>query len=202
MAKLEDDDALERFVRLMNKGHGYGGTFNYENARDKRYVELDTANEWSRSMVAEFGVELGMAKPNLNDPPDCYFNLRGRQIGVELVQLVEQKHKNRAQKSETPHHGKLFMDMQWSKERFLAKVNQTIGQKGQKYELRSIEVDVLVIFVGEPFLNFVAAKELLKDSMIGSHQNIRNAYMLFDYEPGRGVDHWPMLPIYGDLRIY
>ncbi len=91
-----DEEPLDHWARLRSKGHGYSGEFNSEGIEDKRIVELLTAHEWTRSMDAEYGVILKSLKHNskLNDPPDCFVTFDGQELGVELVQLVEESHKS------------------------------------------------------------------------------------------------------------
>ena len=56
MTEDDKNDDLERYVRIMNKGHGYAGVFNYDNSDDKRIVEKRTIEEWRASIEAEFGI--------------------------------------------------------------------------------------------------------------------------------------------------
>lgn len=197
----EDDknDDLNRWARIMSKGHGYAGVFNYDNDADKRIVEKSTIEEWRTSIKAEFDVQMGAPRPNPDDPPDFFVSISGQTLNVELVQLVEQEHKQRATKDETPFAGQLFLDMQWSKERFLSKLAQTITNKGEKYRKRSLEIDVLLIHTAETWLTSTQAKTWLEGGKVDAHPSIRSVYLLFTYEPGSGADHWPVVPIYGDL---
>jgi hypothetical protein len=93
MTKGDKNDALERWVRIMIKGHGYAGVFNYDDNDDKRIVEQNTIEEWRASIKAEFGVEMDAPQPNPNDPPDFFVSINGQRLNVELVQLVEEEHK-------------------------------------------------------------------------------------------------------------
>ncbi|MBW6419472.1 hypothetical protein [Celeribacter sp. PS-C1] len=140
---MDDDDeiqGLKRWVRIMNKGHGYAGVFNYENSDDKRIVECSTFEEWCEAIRNEYGIEILDLKANANDPPDFYAKIAGREQGVELVQLIEQDHKQRASKNESPHAGRLFLDMQWSQQRFETKLNEIISKKAEKYQKSGVEL--------------------------------------------------------------
>lgn len=68
-------------------------------------------------MKAEFGVEMGVPQPNPDDPPDFFVSVLGQRLNVELVQLIDQEHKRRATKGESPFAAQLFLDTQWSSER-------------------------------------------------------------------------------------
>jgi len=196
------NDYLKRWFRIMNKGHGYAGVFNYDDNDDKRIVEKSIIEEWRASIKVEFGVETDAPQPNPNDPPDFFVSVKGRQLKVELVQLVEQEHKRRATRDETPFAGQLFLDMQWPRERFFSKLHQIITKKGEKYKKAGLEIDVLLIHTAEPWLTSTQAQAWLEDAHIKTHSSIRSAFLLFQYEPGRGVDHWPVLPVYGELPQY
>lgn len=199
MSTDDDGDSLERWVQIRNKGHGYAGIFNYSNSDDKRTVEQNVIEEWSASVKAEFGIELGRPQHNPDDPPDFYISMNGRELKVELVQLVEQAHKKRAMKGETPSSGPLFQDMQWSRERLVAKLDEFISNKGKKYKKAGIEIDVLLIHTAEPWINSSQAQNWIKDGEIKSHPSIPVAFVLFDYEPYKDQLHWPVLKLYGEL---
>lgn len=199
MGEDDKNDDLERHVRLMNKGHGYAGIFNYDNSDDKRMIEKLTIEEWRTSIKAEFGIEMDAPQFNPNDPPDFFVTIEDQRLTVELVQLIDQGHKQRAAKNETPFAGQLFRDMQWSRERLLAKLRDVIFKKGEKYKKAGLEIDVLVIHTAETWLNSTVAQDWIEDGAIDEFPSIRSAFLLFEYEPGRGVDHWPVIPIYGKL---
>ncbi len=199
MAEDDKNDDLKRYVRLMNKGHGYAGIFNYDNSDDKRIVERFTIEEWRTSIQAEFDIEMDAPQPNPKDPPDFFVTIKGQRLEVELVQLVEQEHKRRATKNETPFAGQLFFDMQWSSERLISKLNNVIFKKGEKYKKTGLEIDVLLIHTAETWLRSTEALQWIKDRTINKHPSIRSVFLLFEYEPGRGVDHWPVVLVYGEL---
>ena len=93
MAGGDKDEDSTRWVRLLNKGHGYAGIFNCDNSDDKRIVEKSIIEEWRAAIKAEFGIEIDALQPNPNDPPDFFVTIRGQLFTVELVQLVDKKTK-------------------------------------------------------------------------------------------------------------
>lgn len=195
----DDEDPLSRWTRIGNKAHGYAGIFNSETSDDKRIVERCTLEEWRKSIAIEYGIEIGEPEYNPNDPPDFFVRMGDQRLGIELVQLIEQKHKERASVNETPFEGQLFEDMQWSESRFISKLNQLVTKKGIKYAKTGIQIDVLLIHTDETWLTSIQAQEWLKHAKISLHPNISNVSLLFFYEPGRGVKHWAVLPVYGDM---
>lgn len=199
MAKNDKKDSLEHYVHLVSKGHGYAGVFNYESSNDKRMVEKSTIEEWRRSIEAEFGIKMNAPELNSNDPPDFFVSIRGQRYAVELVQLIEQKHKERAAKGETPFQDRLFIEMQWSRERLISKLNDVILRKGEKYKKAGVKIDILLIHTTEPWLTSTEARAWLEGAKINTHTSIRAASLLFDYEPGRGVEHWAVMTVYGKL---
>jgi len=199
MTNSDDENDLLRWVRIFNKSKGYGGVFNHENSSDKAIVEISTARDWCNSISAEFGYSFGEPRHNADDPPDCYVDFEGRQLGIELVQLIEQDHKHRASKDETPYAGQLYKDMQWSCDRLGASLCEIIAKKGKKYLKCEVQIDVLVIHTAELWLTSEQVNKWLKDIQIQEHSNITSAYLLMDYEPGRGVRHWPVFRLYDNL---
>lgn len=199
MDDADDADGWARWVHVMNRTHGYGSMFNYITADEKAIVELGSAEEWCRTVAAEFGFSIGEPEINHEDPPDCYVAIEGCRVGIELVQFIEERHKQRASGSETPYSGRLFLDMQWSEQQFVSKLNDTIQRKSEKYTRRGVKVDVLLIQCAEPWLSSAQASEWLRSHQITRHPAFESAFLLFEYEPGRGVEHWPVLHLYGDL---
>lgn len=199
MTESDDSEDFERRVRVMNKGHGYAGVFNYENSEDKRAVEEHTIEEWRAAIKAEFGIQVDMPLPNPNDPPDFFVTAKSKRLAVELVQMVDQEHKKRATKGETPFAGQLFLDMQWSAERLISELNEIIRKKGEKYKKAGIEIDVLLIHTAEIWLTSTLTQVWLRGANIEPHPSIRIVHLLIEYEPGRDVDHWPIFSLYGAL---
>ncbi|WP_340161170.1 hypothetical protein [uncultured Hoeflea sp.] len=199
MIDPDDSDDLNRWVGIMNKAHGYGGVFNHETPADKVTVELSTCREWCESIATEFGLSVGEPEHNPNDPPDCFVTVDGQRLDVELIQLVEAEHKQRATNDETPHAGQLFLDMQWSKERLISRLNDVLKKKGDKYERKGKRIDVLLIHTAETWLNSTQAGEWLADVVMERHPNIASVFLLFEYEPGQGMQRWPVFWLYGDL---
>jgi hypothetical protein len=198
MPDTDDDDGYEPLIEVLNKGNGYGSIFNYADEAGKRNMEFGTASEWCRSIRTEFFLKASEPILNPDDPPDCFVKIDGECFGVELVQLIEESHKSRATRGETPYHGALFSDGQWSKERFISKLNEVIQKKGVKYCKAGKFIDVLLIHTAETWLTSALALDWLDGISPMPHTNIRNAFLLLEYESGREVECWPVLYLYGD----
>ena len=171
------DKELRRWIKILNKSHGYGGAFDHETQNDKAIVELRTAEEWRKSIAAQYKCFVGLPENNQSDPPDCYVEFKGRRLGVELVQLINAEHKRRATTGETPYAGILFEQMQWTKPRFETALKGIIQAKGSKYEKRKIQIDVLVIHTAETWLNSSDAFKWLQCSDISEHPAILNVFL-------------------------
>lgn len=142
MGDSKDDD-FSKWAAQMNKSHGYGGIFNAETDQEKAIVETMTAEEWCQAVAAEEGVSFGALRHNENDPPDIFVEFGSWTLGVELVQLIDEDQKRRASSGsrrktkqsspqsvdESPYAGALFIDMQWSRDRFDNKLNEIIQKR-------------------------------------------------------------------------
>ncbi|MGE5305420.1 MAG: hypothetical protein ACM3TN_19090 [Alphaproteobacteria bacterium] len=201
MSDPDEMDEFRRWVEVFNKTHGYGSVFNYETAADKVIVQLGSAREFCKSIATELGLTtVGEPEHNPNDPPDCYIFVEEQRLGVELVQLIDSEHKRRAAKGETPYAGQLFLDMQWSRDRLISKLNGMIQTKGTKYERAGMSIDVLLIHTAETWLNSNQVREWLADVQIKPHPNFASAFLLLEYEPGKNAQHWPVFLLYGGLE--
>lgn len=78
-------------------------------------------------------------------------------------------------------------------------MGQIIRKKGEKYKTRGLEIDVLVIHTAEPWLTSTEAQTWLEVANLDAHPSILAVYLLFDYEPGREVHHWPVISVYGEM---
>lgn len=183
----------------MNKSNGYGSSFNRNTKQDKEIVKLEVARAWRASMSGEFGTVLGEIRMNDDDPPDFRINHLERVLDCELVQLLNESHRHRAAKGETPYTGQLFLDTQWTSQRFAKELNGVIEKKNDRYRRQGVNIDVLVIYTEETWLGSEQAAEFLETIEVTRSPQIRNAFLLFDHDPGRKVRHWPIFKLFGDL---
>ncbi|MBL9047089.1 MAG: hypothetical protein JNK34_07225 [Tabrizicola sp.] len=200
MGKPKGGDGYEKWVRIANKNNGYLGLTNWESAEDKAIVELGIVQDWRKSMFEQMGLEIGTPQSSPTDPPDCFVQFGGRRLGVELMLMVERAHLVRAAQGESPHAGRLFNDMQWTSDRFLAKLNECLDAKHQKYSSRGVQIDVLVIFSPEKWLVPCDVRRWLKDTLIECRGSISSSFLLLDYEPEvDGLGRYPLYSLYDSI---
>ncbi|MAQ44343.1 MAG: hypothetical protein CL812_00545 [Confluentimicrobium sp.] len=196
----DEDDPFDHWVALMNKGHGYAGVFNYSpGTTDKRIVERATIERWRAAIAESFDLKISAPRANATDPPDFHAEIAGRVVSIELMQMVDYGHKVRADHGETPFAGQMYLDMQWTRDRLIAKLNDDIAKKGRKYAKQGVTIDILVIHTAEPWLTAQQVETWRVGPDVQPHPNIRSASLLLTYEPGRGTDEWPVFMVYGDL---
>lgn len=200
MGSSKGGDGYEKWVRIANKNNGYLGLHNWESAEDKMIVELCVVQHWSKSMFDQLGIEVGVPQPSPNDPPDCFVQFGTRSLGVELMLMVERAHLERAAKGESPYSGQLFQDMQWTKNRFFAKLNECLDYKDQNYSSRGVSVDTLVMFSPETWLFSHNVSHWLSEARVERRNSISSAFLLLDYAPdfgGRG--RYPLYSLYDSI---
>lgn len=190
---MDELDELRRWATIINKSNGYAGQFNYSNATDKQIVERCTVNEWASSMETEFDIKVEQIVANSDDPPDFFAQVGGKKSSVELVQMVERAHKQRAAKGESPYTGAFFRDAQWTKERLVSKLGNIISRKDTKYTSRGVKVDFLLVHTDETWLSYAQAAKFLSGVSFKLPQCISMVHLLFTYETGRNSDCWPLL---------
>lgn len=127
----DEPDELSRWIRNSERTPGYASHFKWATDEDKAIVESNIADEWGDSIAAEFNLIPERIKQNLADPPDFLVNTEGKEISVQLVQLVDPVHKQRVAKGETLSAGDLFLGMQWARERPIDKINEISKKKGK-----------------------------------------------------------------------
>ena len=191
--------ALVRWAEIMNKRNGYGSMFARHTPNDKSIVEQSVMDEWQEAMSEAFGIELLNAKQNPDDPPDFYAHAAGKVIGIELVELINKSHINRImKKGESPFRDRLYHDTQWTFERFRQAISAVIDKKATSYAKRSIKVDALVIYTGEPWLTTWAVEDWLSRISFDPSPTIGSVFLLLDYRPGY-AKHWPVFWVHGEL---
>jgi hypothetical protein len=131
------DDELDDWVGAMNK-RGHASMFARRSSEDKPMVERDTANEWSRSMLGEFDVEIIDIANSASDPPDCVGVHNGRLISIELTELVNEralKKIGRVSKGKEIPTG-LFAETQWDAKLLKWEIDKLLDDKATAF-LRS-----------------------------------------------------------------
>lgn len=190
----EDFSDLVPWIEKINR-RGHAGLFAQEGREDRRIVELSAAEEWSRATFAKYGISARNIRSNPDDPPDCFADVVGKTISIEMTELIDGqilariKHKSRQGQSVTSGGGSLFADAQWTKERLATGLAELIQNKATK--LKKHPVDCLVIYSGEPWLSAPDVENWLSTLTFKKPATISAAYLLLEYSPGYS-NQWPV----------
>jgi hypothetical protein len=194
------DDELDSWADAINRR----GIFGRRSDSDKPIVECSTAQEWARSMQAEFAIEVSDIVNAAADPPDCIAHYKGRPISIEMTELLKPEIRTEIDQARkrgeylSTSAGDLFIRAQWTRSTLLSAINERLDDKQGKYARRNFFADVLVIHTDEPWLSPYQVKEWLSDTEISARPNIRSAYLLRSHFPAYS-EHWPVFSLYGDL---
>lgn len=193
-------DEMRGWVKAMNKG----GLFGRRNRHDKEFIEADAAEEWALAAKAEFGLHVTNISSCKPDPPDCHAIFEGRNISIELTELVdnhlryENVKANEAGKEPPHYQGQAFLDAQWSKDRFFKEISDLIDKKTANYEAGNQVFDVLIVYTDEPWLSPQQVRTWLTETNIEPRRAFHSAYLLMTHEHAN-ADHWPIFRLFGSL---
>ena len=197
---------LDEIAAAMEKA-GPGSMFAVPNHSKewRRIVELQTAAEFVRSAACKWGISLSDLQNSDDDPPDCYAQLCGKTVGIELTELTDKRRRARVARdygSDPKHdqHAQRWDESQWDLERFERELNAAIAKKGANYARQGRFIDILVIHSDEPWLRSAEVEAWLSEMSIVSHGSIRSAFLLFTYDPDQ-PEFWPVCKIYGDFAV-
>lgn len=189
---IEDD--MDGWIDAINKR----GMFARRTNADKPIVEVSTAQEWSKSVNAAFGMEVTGIMSVASDPPDCIGTYRGKPFSIELAELL--KNEVRAMKARAGKSGEpidLFTAGLWTADLLCRSINTRLDDKQDRYARSSVIVDALVIHSDEDWLQASDVKLWLGEGMaFEPRPNIRSAYLLLTYQP-QFAPHWPVFRLYG-----
>jgi hypothetical protein len=200
MKKL-DRSSLEYWMNLINK-RGHAGAAARSN-KDKEIIELNYADEWANSMEIEFEVCITDLISNVADPPDCLGRVDDQLIGIELMELVQEKILIKIAKAWKKHNVRLtsdspqiFNDALWSRDKFQRLLAKGISAKQDKYEKskNNFVADYLVIYSEEPYLMRNDVTEWLKTFTLPNSENLKKIYLLLSYDPSQNA-HYPIFEL-------
>jgi hypothetical protein len=190
---------LRRWARLMNERR-HATVFAQETIEDRMIVELSTLREFCTSVHTKYGLVLERIAngPAPNKSPDCYAELLGARISLELTELTEILGQIReAEKhdiSASAYHGEVFQKSQWSKDRLQNSLSGILDKKSDKYR-NTVDIDILIIHTDEPWLDPRCVEEWLSVSKFAAREAIRSAYLLMTPFPGYS-NNWPVFRLY------
>lgn len=190
------------WVNLIND-RGHAGEFATANTPGvTEIVESSTTLEFAKALRAVAGISLTNITVNPQDPPDCLTEIDGRQVQIELVELVDGEALAVARKTGRTAHNDAnqFIKAQWDADRFLSKVNAIIDNKDKKYQAYDTCFDCLLIYTGEPWLLPKDVSGWLNETEFHHRKSFRCVYLLMCYDPTYSQEHYPLFNIYGDLK--
>jgi hypothetical protein len=85
-----DEDARERFFRLLKRQRKYASAF--ERDGEKSVQEFDVGLELLKSLRMNFGLHWDRLQSNLEDPPDLFcWDAQQVLYGIELCEIVSEE---------------------------------------------------------------------------------------------------------------
>ena len=197
---MDEQTAMKSWAALMNSRKGHASQFATSNSPGiTEVVEEDIAQEFAKSLVYTENVSLKDVISNPEDPPDCFGMLNGRRIGIDLVELVDGDALAKAKKGASPYEScGQFHETQWSRDRFLTKLNGVIDRKHIKYKAKDQMFDCLLIYTDEPWLNAHDVQAWLAETTAIARTSFKSVYLLMSYHPLQ--EHWHLFNIYGSLK--
>lgn len=166
-------------------------------------VEASWITDFAEAVRQKFGLEITNIRSNETDPPDCFGMVGSRQIGIELVELVNQEilEANARARREGAAIGsgiREFLRAQWTKETFEERIAEVLDKKDQKYVGRACFVDILVVITDENWLDWRDAQEWVSDIEVQQRASIGCAFLLFTHDPTH-PQHLPIVRLFGKL---
>jgi hypothetical protein len=156
-------------------------------------MEIGTALEWAESMREKFGMAVKNVRRPEKDPPDCIGDIDDHTISIELTELLHphaQRGRPGTVSPETPLEAVL-----WSTGDFIKGIESRLDDKQENYGAKQFTVDVLIIHTDEGWLSVDLIEDTLTRWAPEARENIKSAYLLKTYVPGRG-EHWPVFRLY------
>jgi hypothetical protein len=96
MAELDADalNDVKKAIEYQNqRGHGADHAVP-DHPAERQAIECDVAEEFANAYARQYGKQITGIHSNDSDPPDCFAREDGKQLGIEITELV--KHKIRA----------------------------------------------------------------------------------------------------------
>lgn len=196
-----DSEDLRYWVDLMN-GRGHAGIFATANTPGvTEIVERSVVRDFAKAMRSLFGVCVEKITTNPHDPPDCLAEIEGRQVQIELVELVDGNALRIAKTSGRTafNDRRQFLETQWNAERFVKEVNALIDRKDGRYQAKGKVFDCLVIYTAEPLLLPQDVLNWLDVYEFQHRDSFRSIFLLMAYSPSYSQDHSPLFKLYGNL---
>ncbi|MBL8552190.1 MAG: hypothetical protein JNJ73_19535 [Hyphomonadaceae bacterium] len=188
---LKPDGArLEDWIEPMTLRGRWGRV----DSSNKSFVDRGTVEDIAPAFAAEFSMVLENVREGA-DPPDVLARLDGRDVGIELVEFLNETVRER----EAMKLPITFEDRLWSKEATIAKLNALLDKKNALYARRpdGFAADILVIHSCEMWLNKADVETWVSQVTFEPRSAIRAAYFALERLPDSPKPHWPLFRLYG-----
>ena len=194
-------DGIRYWARIMNE-RGHAPMFARKTPEDLAIVERSTAREWCRAVHSKYGLNVDnvTSNPDPKGVPDCFANLNGQEISIELTELVDGPLLDQICDAQgrgqviSAHVGEAFLSSLWDEQRFNRALSDRFSAKSNKYLRNNEVVDALIIHTDEPWLSPQQVEEWIPHCELKPTNQIKSAYLLMTYAPGYSID-WPVFQI-------
>lgn len=182
MTEDEEQEILDQIRAARAKRRGYADFFSWPTNRDLE--EYSIASQWRASLEAQgngfFSVLKARGRPH--DPPDLEaISNHGGRVAIEVTELVD-SNAIRAFKA-----GRTYDWAEWSKEKFLAAVEERIDAKDSCFpNLKEPPYDggyIVLLHTDEPKLPRQVVDSYLKDHRFKKPKHVTRAFLLLSYDP-------------------
>jgi hypothetical protein len=186
---MSSDDGNPRdWVEPLTKRRRWGR----RSSRDKTLVEVDAVRDVSPAFLAEFGLTLTAIRPG-NDPPDVLANVDGRDISIEVCELLKSDVRvKRARELPIAHEEQL-----WTEDKFQRKLSTLVTKKVLRYSARpELHIDILLVVSCELWLMSEKAREWVSALRMERPLCIPSAYFAQERLPDYPKPHWPLARLF------
>lgn len=148
--------------------------------------ESGCVQDFTKSLSAEFGIEISEIDSNPDDPPDCFAKREGEKIGIEVTELVKSEILSQVAQSQKGIRDyspwEQLLDEEWTRAEFTKRVEELITQKDGKAKNKGLIFDLLFIYTDEGGLPPERLEDWLSNQKF-SATNIKEVFLLRSYWP-------------------
>ena len=171
----------------------------------RQFIERYVVESFAETLERRDAIKLDDVRSVEHDPPDCTASMDGRQVTIEVTELVlstileKARYILKNEKRTTSELVEHFDDAQWTKEFFETSLNRLIDSKHEKYSKRSPAryFDVLLIYTDAGGLTLDDVKAWLPEIHFEHRPSFGCVYFTVSYRPECGG--WPAFRLLGNL---
>lgn len=117
------------------------------------------------------------------DPPDCIATSKDKEVGIEIVELVDQK----AIENQIRYKWASAHQEPWTRDKLMTQLNKLIQDKDspslKSQLMKKYERYIVLIHTDEPELRIVELDNFYSESSLKSTELVTDVYLLFSYDP-------------------